>query len=89
MAEIRPGEYGPPVLQRHKLESIAAMSDAAPARDPREPRFPVIVKHPTFDDVKANFSAGDYTRFLGVSAFSFPAGYVFGASATAAAAATL
>jgi hypothetical protein len=54
------------------------MSDAAPVRDPRKPRFPVIVKHPTFDDVKANFDSGDYTRFLGVSALSFPAGYVFG-----------
>ncbi|KAG2771028.1 hypothetical protein JG687_00018520 [Phytophthora cactorum] len=54
------------------------MSEAAPVRDPREPRFPVIVKHPTFDDVKANFDAGDYTRWLGISAFSFPAGYVFG-----------
>ena len=55
------------------------MSNAAPVHDPREPRFPVIVKHPGFEDVKANFNAGDYSRWLGVSAFSFPAGYVFGA----------
>ncbi|RLN66220.1 hypothetical protein BBJ28_00016204 [Nothophytophthora sp. Chile5] len=55
------------------------MSDT-PLHDPREPRFPVIVKHPTFDDIKSNFGAGDYTRWLGLTAASFPAGYVFGAS---------
>ena len=55
------------------------MSHAVPVRDPREPRFPVIVKHPTFSDVKSNFNTGDYSRWLGLTAFSFPAGYVFGA----------
>ncbi|CAI5708471.1 unnamed protein product [Peronospora destructor] len=54
------------------------MSHAIPVRDPREPRFPVIVKHPTFSDVQSNFNAGDYSRWLGISALSFPAGYVFG-----------
>ncbi|TDH68884.1 hypothetical protein CCR75_007872 [Bremia lactucae] len=54
------------------------MSDHVQARDPREPRFPVIVKHPAFDDIKGNFNAGDYTRWLGTSLLSFPAGYVFG-----------
>ncbi|KAF1788466.1 NADH-ubiquinone oxidoreductase, 21kDa subunit, N-terminal [Phytophthora cactorum] len=48
------------------------MSEAAPVRDPREPRFPVIVKHPTFDDVKANFDAGDYTRWLASAPFPSP-----------------
>ncbi|RLN50303.1 hypothetical protein BBJ29_010053, partial [Phytophthora kernoviae] len=54
------------------------MPYAAAPHDPREPRFPVIVKHPTFDDIKANFGAGDYTRWMGITAVSFPVGYVFG-----------
>lgn len=53
---------------------------ATPLRDPRAPRFPVIVEHPTFGDIKQNFSGGDYARWGGVTAASFPLGYVFGAS---------
>lgn len=47
--------------------------------DPRGPRFPVIVKHPTYDDIRGNFSGRDYAQWLGVSAASFPLGYIFGA----------
>lgn len=56
-----------------------SMSDT----DPRAPKFPVIVKHPTFADVKANFSGNDYLQWGGVTAASFPLGYVFGASRVA------
>lgn len=54
------------------------MSDAL--RDPRAPRFPVVVEHPTFADIQQNLSAGDYLRWGGVTAASFPLGYVFGAA---------
>lgn len=47
-------------------------------KDPRAPKFPVIVKHPTFGDVKSNFSGNDYLQWGGVTAASFPLGYIFG-----------
>ncbi|KAF1328608.1 putative mitochondrial protein, partial [Globisporangium splendens] len=47
-------------------------------QDPRAPKFPVIVKHPTYDDVRGNFSGNDYLQWGGVTAVSFPLGYVFG-----------
>lgn len=49
--------------------------------DPRAPKFPVIVKHPTFADVKSNFSGNDYLQWGGVTAASFPLGYIFGTHA--------
>lgn len=49
------------------------------SQDPRGPQFPVIVQHPTFSDAKSNFSGSDYLKWAGVTAASFPAGYIFGA----------
>lgn len=47
--------------------------------NPYAPKFPVIAKHPTYDDIRGNFGGGDYAKWLSVTAASFPLGYVFGA----------
>ncbi|TMW65049.1 hypothetical protein Poli38472_009216 [Pythium oligandrum] len=52
------------------------MSDTV--RNPYDAKFPVIVEHPTYADVRANFSGNDYLKWGGVTAASFPLGYVFG-----------
>ncbi|KAJ0410769.1 hypothetical protein ATCC90586_001398 [Pythium insidiosum] len=54
------------------------MSDAP--KNPLAPRFPVIVENPTYADIRANFNGQDYLRWGGITALSFPLGYVFGAS---------
>jgi hypothetical protein len=51
----------------------------AEPRNPTLPRFPVIVQHPTYADSRANFNGSDYLRWAGLTALSFPLGYVFGA----------
>ena len=49
-------------------------------RDPRLPRFPVIIKNPNFEQIKGNFNTNDYAQWAGMSAVSFPLGYIFGKS---------
>jgi hypothetical protein len=49
-------------------------------RDPRIPRFPVVIAEPTFEQVKENVRTSDYTQAAVVSATCFPAGYFLGAS---------
>jgi len=48
------------------------------AVDPRAPRFPVTMKHPSFGDVTSNLSFSDYTQISAFSAVSFAAGYALG-----------
>merc|ERR1711991_1047643 len=39
------------------------------------PQYPVVSRVPDFGEVTGNFSAGDYTKFLGLTAVSAPFGY--------------
>ncbi|GLD99504.1 hypothetical protein PINS_up008230 [Pythium insidiosum] len=72
------GAFG---LVAHDNEEIdladrCMMSDAP--KNPLAPRFPVIVENPTYADIRGNFNGQDYLRWGGITALSFPLGYVFG-----------
>lgn len=47
--------------------------------DPHVPRFPVIYKEPTFQQVRDNVSQADLTQSAVVGVASFPLGYIVGA----------
>ncbi|OQS05240.1 hypothetical protein THRCLA_20678 [Thraustotheca clavata] len=46
--------------------------------DPRTPRFPITMKHPSFGDTTDNFNASDYLTIGTSSAVSLTAGYALG-----------
>lgn len=48
-------------------------------RDPHVPRFPVVYARPTFAQVRANISAGEYAQSALLGGACFPMGYLVGA----------
>ncbi|RLN98544.1 hypothetical protein BBJ28_00023020 [Nothophytophthora sp. Chile5] len=48
----------------------------AALRDPHVPRFPVIYKEPTFQQVRQNMTTSDYTECAVIGGASFPLGYL-------------
>ncbi|KAK1947680.1 hypothetical protein P3T76_001690 [Phytophthora citrophthora] len=48
--------------------------------DPHVPRFPVIYKEPTLQQVRDNLSQADIIQSAAVSVVSFPLGYIVGTS---------
>ena len=46
--------------------------------DPRVPRFPVIYKEPTSEQVRENMSRSDFIQSAIVGTVCFPLGYIVG-----------
>ena len=42
------------------------------------PKYPIVDPAPSLDTVTANFTAGDYATWFGVTAVSVPLGYMAG-----------
>ncbi len=51
---------------------------APTVRNPRVPRFPVVIAEPTFDQVRDNISSRDYSTIAVLGATCFPLGYLMG-----------
>ncbi|CAK4072452.1 unnamed protein product [Aphanomyces euteiches] len=50
----------------------------APHVDPREPKYPVKMKYPSFNDTTDNFNASDYLTIAAFTAVSVAVGFASG-----------